>query len=126
MDAIAAWRAQHSALDIVLVRGNHDVHAGDPPDALGIACVNEWRGGPFVGLHDAEARDDGYVLSGHLHPHVTLAGRGRQRARLACFVFGATRGVLPAFSSFTGGGMYEHAPGDALYGIADDVVLAVP
>ncbi|HET7136231.1 MAG TPA: metallophosphoesterase, partial [Casimicrobiaceae bacterium] len=29
--AFVAWRARHATLDVVLVRGNHDAHAGDPP-----------------------------------------------------------------------------------------------
>ena len=32
--AIAAWRAEHRQLEILLVRGNHDEHAGDPPDGV--------------------------------------------------------------------------------------------
>src|SRR6185436_14749101 len=28
---LAEWRARRSALDVVLVRGNHDKRAGDPP-----------------------------------------------------------------------------------------------
>jgi len=34
------WRGLRSGLEIMLVRGNHDRHAGDPPDDLGINCVN--------------------------------------------------------------------------------------
>ncbi|MCA0374474.1 MAG: ligase-associated DNA damage response endonuclease PdeM [Gemmatimonadetes bacterium] len=128
MRTIATWRAQHADVRITLVRGNHDVHAGDPPAALDIACVDgPFAFGPFVGVHDPDemVAGPGYVLSGHLHPSVTVHGRGRLSARLACFVFGATRGVLPAFSSFTGGGMYARAPGDALYAIVGEEIVAL-
>lgn len=123
---IAQWREQHAALRITLVRGNHDMHAGDPPSELAIDCVDEpLRLGPFVGVHEPSAQAEGYVLSGHLHPCVTVRGRGRQALRLPAFVFGPTRAVLPAFSSFTGGGMYVPQPDDALYAVADDEVLAI-
>jgi metallophosphoesterase superfamily enzyme len=56
---------------------------------------------------------------------VTVRGRGRQTLRLPAFVFGPRRGVLPAFSSFTGGGMYERQTGDRLYAIAGDEVVAL-
>jgi uncharacterized protein len=121
---IAQWREAHAALRITLVRGNHDQHAGDPPTSLAIQCSDEpLRLGAFVGVHEPMAHSDGYVLAGHLHPSVTIRGRGRQSLRLPCFVFGDTVGVLPAFSSFTGGGMYEQAPGERLFGIAGDSVV---
>lgn len=132
MHDLAVWRRKHEHVDITLVRGNHDRHAGDPPASLGIVCVDApYRIGPFVGVHEPEtapallaaAEHTGYVLAGHLHPHVTVRGRGRQAVRLPAFVIGAERAVLPAFSSFTGGGMYTREAHDALYGIVDDQVL---
>jgi metallophosphoesterase superfamily enzyme len=113
-------------LRVTLVRGNHDQHAGDPPRELDIACTDEpLILGPFVGVHEPDVRGDGYVLSGHLHPCVTVRGRGKQALRLPAFVFGPQRGVLPAFSSFTGGGMYEWQTGDRQYAIAGDEVVAL-
>ncbi len=41
LSALADWRARHAALDLALVRGNHDLHAGDPPEELGIDVVAE-------------------------------------------------------------------------------------
>lgn len=41
LEDFARWRAAHAALALVLVRGNHDRHAGDPPAALGIEVVDE-------------------------------------------------------------------------------------
>jgi DNA ligase-associated metallophosphoesterase len=123
---IAAWRDAHSALDITLVRGNHDAHAGDPPESLRITCVDApYAFGPFIGVHEPEERTHGYVLSGHLHPCVSVRGRGRQHVKLAAFVFGPRVGVLPAFSSFTGTGMYEPSPDDRLFVIADRDVIAL-
>ena len=123
---IAAWRDAHSALDITLVRGNHDAHAGDPPESLRITCVDApYAFGPFIGVHEPEERAHGYVLSGHLHPCVSVRGRGRQHVKLAAFVFGPRVGVLPAFSSFTGTGMYEPSPDDRLFVIADRDVIAL-
>ena len=102
--AVAAWRGRHAALDLVLVRGNHDGHAGDPPADWGVSCVDEpWSppglGGLALAHHPepAHARDDRYVLAGHVHPAVVLGGRAHQRLRLPCFHFGPAVGVLPAF-----------------------------
>src|SRR5512144_2160135 len=38
--ALGAWRERHGELDVVLVRGNHDRRAGDPPPELRICCVD--------------------------------------------------------------------------------------
>jgi DNA ligase-associated metallophosphoesterase len=123
---IAEWRVRHAGVAITLVRGNHDVHAGDPPAALEITCVDgPLRLGPFRGVHEPEPWPDGYVLSGHLHPCVTVRGRGKQSVRLPAFVFGAAVGVLPAFSSFTGGGMYACNDADDLYVVAGAEVIAL-
>ena len=123
-EIIAAWRERHHAVAMHLVRGNHDDAAGDPPVDLRIRCTDApWRAGPFVGVHDPAPSKEDYVIGGHLHPHVTLRGRGRSSARLPAFVFGPTRAVLPAFSAFTGGGMYEPHTGDVVYPIAGDEVL---
>ena len=49
---LAAWRREFAALDCVLVRGNHDSRAGDPPATLGIRVVNEpFAVGPFAACH---------------------------------------------------------------------------
>lgn len=126
LDVIAQWRTRHAAVQMLLVRGNHDLQAGDPPPELDIVCTSTpWRAGPFVGVHEPEPHDSGYVLAGHLHPNVTLRGRGRTSTRLPAFAFGPSVGLLPAFSSFTGGGMYTPRPDDVHYVIADNEVIAL-
>jgi DNA ligase-associated metallophosphoesterase len=124
--AVQRWRERHAALHVVLVRGNHDDRAGDPPAALCIDVVDEpFVDGPFAGCHHPVPRAEGYVLAGHLHPSVRLAGRGRDRLRLPCFWFGPRVGVLPAFGAFTGTHAIAPAPGDRVFAVADDRVFSV-
>ena len=125
--ALAQWRQRHCDVQLTLVRGNHDDHAGDPPAALGIEVVDEpLRLGPWALCHHPQARPDGYVLAGHLHPCVRLQGRARDRLRLPCFWFGEQVGVLPAFGEFTGMHPIEARPQDRVYALTDDGVLEVP
>lgn len=127
--AFAAWRALRSELELVLVRGNHDDRAGDPPPDWGVHCVDE----PYVlpaapGLalcHHPLPRTGSYVLAGHHHPCTTV-GHGIDRLRLACFQFGAAVGVLPAFGSFTGMHPIERRPGDRVFVVADNGVHELP
>ncbi|MET0964524.1 MAG: ligase-associated DNA damage response endonuclease PdeM [Noviherbaspirillum sp.] len=126
MAVIAAWRERRAGLELTLVRGNHDRHAGDPPAALGMAVVDEpWPIGPILFAHHPEPHPDGYVLAGHVHPVYRLASRG-DALRLPCFLFGAATGMLPSFGAFTGGHPVAPAPGDRLFVAAGDRVLEIP
>jgi uncharacterized protein len=124
--AVSAWRERHAALDLLLVRGNHDQHAGDPPPALRMQVVDQpFALGELQLCHHPQAIDGGYVLAGHLHPCTVLGGRARQRLRLPCFHFGERCGVLPAFGAFTGMHAVQRAAGDRVFAIAEDRVAEV-
>lgn len=124
--ALEAWRAKHSHIDVILVRGNHDKRAGDPPPELKFECVDApYRIMPFVFTHHPSMSDDGYVVAGHVHPGVTLHGPARQWERLPCFVFAASYAILPAFGDFTGLGDVEPDEFTRLYAIAEDQIVLV-
>lgn len=126
LDAVSEWRARHASVEMLLVRGNHDVRAGDPPKEFDMRCVSAPHEElPFVLDHHPREHDAGYVLAGHLHPGARLAGAGRARAWLPCFWFGTRVGVLPAFGEFTGLGEISPAPGDRVFVVADDEVVEV-
>jgi DNA ligase-associated metallophosphoesterase len=120
------WRASRAGMDMLLVRGNHDARAGDPPRELAIRCENgPVVEAPFVFAHHPTSSHDGYVLAGHIHPGVLLHGAGKQFMRLPCFWFGARTAVLPAFGEFTGLANAEVRPGDQVWVVADDEVVDV-
>jgi DNA ligase-associated metallophosphoesterase len=122
-----AWRQGHAALPCVLVRGNHDSRAGDPPLSLDIETVDEpWPIGPFAACHHPQKVAARYVIAGHLHPALTLRGPGRDRLRLPCFSFDERCAVLPAFGEFTGGWQVERQPGRTLYAVGGQAVWRVP
>ncbi len=122
--AVATWRSRHTALPILLIRGNHDDRAGDPPDDWGIDCQDEPVGSPpFVWRHAPAASAEGYVLAGHVHPAVSLSGPGGLSATLPCFYFGRDYGLLPAFGDFTGTALVRPRAGDRIYVLADGVVI---
>ena len=126
MRALAEWRTAHPFPDFLLVRGNHDTKAGDPPPEMRILCVNEpVVEGPFVFLHRPVKNVLGYALAGHIHPAVKLRGPGKSRATLPCFWFTKHVATLPAFGSFCGRFVISPAPSDSVYVVAEDEVLAV-
>ncbi len=124
--AVAEWRTRHPALSILLVRGNHDRSAGDPPQELNIRCVDApFVDLPFVFRHYPAASGEGYTLAGHIHPAVKLHGAGKQRVTLPCFHFTTGFGVLPAFGALTGQAIVEPSAGDRVYAVAGNEVVAI-
>ncbi len=125
--AFRSWRDVHAAIDVVLVRGNHDDRAGDPPASWGVAVVAEPHPlAPFLACHVPVSPTSGYVLCGHVHPGVTLYGAGEQSERLPCFVLGRRRAILPAFGGFTGLARATPLRGDRLVAIAGTRLFALP
>jgi len=124
--ALAQWRARHRDIAMRLVRGNHDRRAGDPPDDVGIECVDgPIAEPPFALAHHPTRVPDAYVLAGHVHPCAVLVGRARQRERLPCFLLGPTTAVLPAFGDFTGCAEVTPNEGDTVWVVAEDEVTQV-
>ena len=80
---------------------------------------------PFVLDHHPRRSDDGYVLSGHVHPGIRIYGAGRQVERLPCFHVGAAVTVLPAFGDFTGLAIVEPEEGDSVYAVAENAVIPI-
>ena len=125
--SVARWRDEHAALSLVLVRGNHDDRAGDPPAALRFEVVDEpLREGGLALCHHPEPVEGAHVIAGHLHPCVSVHGRAHERLRLPVFHVGERVTVLPAFGSFTGMHPVRPAPGDRLFAVADDAVRELP
>lgn len=122
--ALREWRDALSNVDVVLVRGNHDRRAGDPPAELRITCVDApFPAPPFLFAHHPVQNDAGYVIAGHVHPAIRLSGRARQSARLPCFLISEHLAILPAFGDFTGVADVEAAPEDRVFAIVEDDVI---
>lgn len=124
VDQVAMWRQARSALQIDLVLGNHDQHAGRPPEAWLMHSADELVEPPFVWRHHPGESPDGYVVAGHIHPAVSLRGRG-EGVTLPCFYFGQKGAILPAFGEFTGFAQVRPRRGEAVFVIADDEVIRV-
>ena len=132
LDVLRQWRAARSALDLVLVRGNHDTHAGDPPADVRIQSVDAPHAlGPFALCHEpvedgALSASSAFRLAGHIHPAVRLKGPGGDRVRLPCFAVSPDQMVLPAFGDFTGAATMAPHETLACYAIAGDSIFRVP
>ena len=102
-DQIRSWRNQHPDLQVGLVPGNHDRHAGDL-DRLGIERLpHRHHHGGLDLIHATGEREQRPTLGGHVHPCVRLASPRGEHLRTPCFWFEENVGLLPAFGGFTGG-----------------------
>ena len=120
------WRSLAGTFEILLVRSNHDRHGGDPPKDLQINCVDPPAFvPPFIFRHEPVDTEGAYGLAGHVHPALTLVGRGLQRETLPCFLVGRRGMIIPAFGSFTGFGAVQPGPGDRAFVVAADEVMEV-
>lgn len=88
----------------IWIEGNHD----PGPVALGGTHRVDITISPLHFLHIARDTPDRGEVSGHYHPKATLSLKGRQLTR-PCFLFDATRLIMPAYGAFTGG-LRSHNP----------------
>jgi metallophosphoesterase superfamily enzyme len=108
MDLFRRWRKDFPSLDVHLVKGNHDILAERWYSEADITVnAGQLEIKQFLFVHDIltkgiKAVKGQYVFSGHVHPGVSIKGRGRQSLRFPCFYFTKKYCVLPAFSRFTG------------------------
>lgn len=122
---LADWRTSHADVELVLVRGNHDLRAGPLPAEWHLDVhESHLDEGPFRFAHHPTPSAGRYVWAGHLHPTVRLAA-GADRLRLPCFHLGREVGVLPAFSAFTGGLDLKRRPGERVFALAGPSVVEV-
>lgn len=86
-------------LDWTWITGNHDEALAD---ACGGRVVIEAAVDGLTLRHEAVPDDPAPELSGHFHPKLRVAVRGRLVSR-RCFVATGTKLILPAFGALTGG-----------------------
>lgn len=104
---------EFTSISFVLTEGNHDRYTQRAFEKIGIQVVANYDLGPLRFEH--EKSDFSGSISGHLHPVVELAGKGRQKLRLKAFIVHPDYIILPAFGHFTGGHPYELSQNEKAY-----------
>lgn len=131
MQLFLKWRNDMHELNMILVKGNHDIlkkewyiNAGLQVEETQL-CI-----GDFVFTHEADIENcsssaNPYVFSGHIHPGVVIRGAAKQALKFPCYFFGENYAVLPAFSKFTGVYILERNKRDKVFAIVNQSVIAV-
>lgn len=107
-------------LDWVWIIGNHDPGFADH---CGGRLEEELEIGGIILRHEAVRGESRPEISGHFHPKLRLHLKGRQVSR-RCFVASATKLILPAFGSLTGG-LDAHHP-EIIGSVGPDAAALVP
>ncbi|TXF91157.1 ligase-associated DNA damage response endonuclease PdeM [Neolewinella aurantiaca] len=127
-EVFTSFLEDHAEVDFVLVKGNHDILPAEAYENSALQIYPDTLlEPPFVFSHyPLEEEVPGYYnFYGHIHPGVTLGGRGRQSVKLPCYFFEPTRAVLPAFGAFTGLSMISPGAGDQVFVIVEGEVMEV-
>ena len=88
-----------SRLDWTWIVGNHDPGFADH---CGGRIEDEVEIAGVILRHEAERHETRPEISGHFHPKLRLQLKGRRVSR-RCFVSSASKIIMPAFGSLTGG-----------------------
>ena len=107
-------------LDWTWIVGNHDPGFADH---CGGRIEDEVEIGSIILRHEAEPDEHRPEISGHFHPKLRLNLRGRRVSR-RCFVRSASKIIMPAFGSLTGG-LDAHHP-EILRSVGCDASALVP
>lgn len=125
-EQFASWRERFPGRVTVLF-DDHDRGLDQhwPEDWHEINRAVEFEEDGFLFRHEPplEPRDS-FCWAGHAHPVVNLHG-GENRLRLPCFVVEKNYGLLPAFTSLTGGFAVRPHRGIRVYAVAPGFVTEV-
>jgi DNA ligase-associated metallophosphoesterase len=109
-----------SRLDWTWIVGNHDPGFADH---CGGAIEDEVEIAGIILRHEAVRDELRPEISGHFHPKLRVTLRGRHVSR-RCFVTSATKIIMPAFGSLTGG-LDAHHP-EIMRSVGGDAAALVP
>jgi DNA ligase-associated metallophosphoesterase len=125
------WRNDFIQLEILLVKGNHDVLKNEWYQQIKIKVFDDetLRINSFAFMHDCAhiekypQHNDAYFFTGHLHPGISIHGRSRQSLSFPCFYFNEQFAVLPAFSKFSGLALINKKKTDNVFAIVNNELI---
>lgn len=127
LDWFKRWRESFTSLQIILVRGNHDIlKDGWYRDAAIEVVSPTLQVNSFLFSHDqCETSSGVYTFCGHIHPGILVHGLGKQSLRFPCFYFGRNSCILPAFSKFTGAVAMDKSSAQAVYAVVENELVKI-
>jgi uncharacterized protein len=126
LDLFLKWRNDFAHVDFHLIKGNHDILLKKwYADAQIVLHEEQLIVGPFLFTHDPTKSDTYYVISGHIHPGISVKGLGKQSLKFPCFYFGKEQCILPAFGGFTGSHAIEPKKDENVFAIVENSIIQI-
>jgi DNA ligase-associated metallophosphoesterase len=126
---IVEWRKKQVNLEIVIIKGNHDILDDRKYENIDIQVVKKsLKINELVLTHiyqEEDYKEDVLVISGHIHPRITLRTSSRQYIKMQCYLLRNNHLLMPAFGSFTGGYNMDIMKGDRVFAIGGDKIIAL-
>jgi len=127
------WRKDVPQLEILLVKGNHDILQRNwyEQTQINVYDAEPLRIGSLGFVHDCThierypGNADTYFMTGHLHPAIYLKGSSRQSLTFPCFYFAEQFAILPAYSKFSGIALIEKKRNDKVFAIINNELMEV-
>lgn len=129
LELFLKWRNDLSAVEFILVRGNHDILNDNWYEGANISVKEGVHTiGRFGFVHDPAEADDAmltadFIFSGHLHPAIGFSGAGKQSLHFPCYHFSDKLGIIPAFSKFSGMALVRPKKTDKVFAIVEEKVI---
>jgi len=117
-----AFLGSFNNIRFILVKGNHDILKKNRYALPNFEVIDIWEDDVFIYSHEPMEHAVKFVLSGHIHPGVTLTGKGKQRLSLPCFHISKNQMVLPAFGKLTGLYILEKNKSDTYYLVYNEMI----
>lgn len=126
LDLFLKWRNDFADVDFHLIKGNHDILLKKwYADAQIVLHEEQLIVDPFLFTHDPTKSDTYYVISGHIHPGISVKGLGKQSLKFPCFYFGKEQCILPAFGGFTGSHAIEPKKAEKVFAIVENSIIQI-
>lgn len=121
---------QYGDIQFTLIKGNHDILNDSIYKMSSLQIEKEpFLLTPFVlshhPLNTQEIDDSQMNLCGHLHPGISIKGKGKSDLTLACFYLLQNKLILPAFGRFTGLAKIKLEKAGSAYAILNNSVLKI-
>ncbi|MCX7743326.1 MAG: ligase-associated DNA damage response endonuclease PdeM [Flavobacteriales bacterium] len=114
-------------VEFILIKGNHDILSDALYAKSGIKVRHSMQIGTTIlfshePVHNSEEL---FNIYGHLHPAISLTGKGKQKIILPCFWKGKNHLVMPCFGTTTGTCKIKPKPGDEVFAITPKSVISL-
>src|SRR5437868_10001743 len=127
LELFKKWRSNFSQLNVLLIKGNHDILTDKWYQEAEIEIHHEHLTiTNFTFIHDicdSVPGNENYFFSGHIHPGISIRGNGKQSLHFPCFYFTETYCVIPAFSRFTGTYSINPQKNETVFAIVENSIV---